>query len=93
MNHRARQVKPTDILHYDYLFAMDNSNLEHLHALFPENTNKIVLHTHYSEKYKGQIIPDPYFGDEEGFDAVFNLLNEVNEELVLFFAEQLKSSK
>jgi protein-tyrosine phosphatase len=93
MNHRARQIKPKDIHHYDYLFAMDNSNLDNLQAMFPANTDKIVLLTHYSDKNKGQIIPDPYFGDEEGFDDVFNLLNDVNEELVLFFANKLKSSK
>jgi protein-tyrosine phosphatase len=93
MNHRARQIKPLDIHHYDYLFAMDNSNLDHLHTMFPEHTDKIVLLTHFTNKYKGQIIPDPYFGNEEGFDAVFNLLNEVNEELVLFFADKYQSSK
>lgn len=93
MTHRARQIKPADIHHYDYLFAMDNSNLDHLHNMFPEHRDKIVLLTHYSDKFNGQIIPDPYFGDEEGFDAVFNLLNDVNEELVLFFANKYQSSK
>lgn len=93
INHRARQIDAGDIDNFDYLLAMDHSNLEHLHAMFPAHKHKIVLQTHFSQKYKGQIIPDPYFGDEKGFDDVFNLLHEVNEELVLFFANKYPTSK
>lgn len=65
--HVARQLEPRDEA-YDYIFAMDNSHLEHLHRVFPGSRHKIRLLLEENE------VPDPYYGGPEGFEEVYRML-------------------
>ena len=73
--HRARQVVIDDFNRYDWLLAMDRANLAALRALRPTDAPARVslLLDAAGIDAEGEV-PDPYFGDDTGFDDVLNLL-------------------
>ncbi len=77
ITHRARQIKMEDFVNFDYLLVMDYQNLADVKALNEEMSHKVAMITDYSRDFTAQIIPDPYFGDMEGFENVFTLLKKV----------------
>ncbi|MDH7802994.1 MULTISPECIES: low molecular weight protein-tyrosine-phosphatase [unclassified Rhizobium] len=71
---RARQVSQADFETFDLIFAMDGSNLAKLLQKAPENQrHKIHLFLDYASG-RHESVPDPYFGGEDGFVAVYNML-------------------
>ncbi|WP_428085826.1 low molecular weight protein-tyrosine-phosphatase [Candidatus Thioglobus sp.] len=78
---RARQVHESDFYHYDYIFAMDESNLANLQAICPKDLQyKLSLMLDNIPDYSIKSVPDPYF--EARFDAVFEMLNQACEYLL-----------
>lgn len=59
-DHISRQVGDEDFFYFDYIFGMDNQNIEDLKEIAPKSTEgKIHLLGDYSSYEK--IIFDPYF--------------------------------
>jgi protein-tyrosine phosphatase len=78
---KARQVHESDFYYYDYIFAMDMSNMSDLVSICPkEHQHKISLMLDNLPNSLGQSVPDPYF--EGRFDEVFNMLNLSSEFLL-----------
>ncbi len=74
---RGRQVHESDFYYYDYIFAMDESNLANLQAICPENQQyKLSLMLDNIPNDKTKSVPDPYF--EGRFDEVFDMLNRAS---------------
>ncbi len=74
---RARQVHDSDFYHYDYIFAMDESNLAELLDICPaEHRYKLSLMLDNIPDNNGKGVPDPYF--EGRFDDVFQMLNRAS---------------
>jgi protein-tyrosine phosphatase len=74
---RARQVHESDFYHYDYIFAMDVSNLTGLRDICPtEQQHKLSLMLDNIPNNNGKGVPDPYF--EGRFDEVFEMLNRAS---------------
>lgn len=91
LNGRAKQFQNRHFEEFDLILAADQSVLDQLKEMAsnPEMEEKLYLYTHFSKLRKGEDVPDPYFGDDEGFDAVLDLLEEVLEELI----QELKLQK
>lgn len=74
----SRKFIKEDFQKFDYLVAMDESNLEDILELDVNNefTQKVTLMTDYcSGKFNDvTIVPDPYYGDSDGFEFVLDLL-------------------
>lgn len=78
----ARQVTVADMIEFDYILAMDQSNLQILHSLCPsENKHKIHLFLSFAPQLNVQEVPDPYMGTE-GFEYVFNLVETASKGLL-----------
>ncbi len=75
---RARQFKLIDFQNFDYIFAMDNSNYKDIIRLAPDEASKSKVRLILNELYPGENIPvpDPYYGEQNGFEQVFNLLDK-----------------
>ncbi len=74
---RGRQVHESDFYHYDYIFAMDASNLAELKFICPkEHQYKLALMLDNIPRNKEKSVPDPYF--EGRFDDVFEMLNRAS---------------
>lgn len=72
----GRQVDPSDFESFDYILAMDRTNLENLRQICPEEFKpKLQLVMDYAELPGHPEVPDPYGGGEEGFDVVFDLID------------------
>ncbi|WP_144207012.1 low molecular weight protein-tyrosine-phosphatase [Shewanella donghaensis] len=74
----ARQVTDADFETFDLILAADKTNLAHLYERCPERyENKLKLILWYlTEDNTADLkeVPDPYYGGEQGFEVVLNLL-------------------
>jgi protein-tyrosine phosphatase len=78
---RARQVHESDFYYYDYVFAMDESNLANMKNICPkEFQHKLFLMLDNIPNNKTKSVPDPYI--EGRFDDVFEMLNRASNFLL-----------
>ncbi len=74
---RARQIQPSDFQNFDLILAMDSGHLARLHRHAPPSEqHKIRLFLEFSAKYPNQSVPDPYYGDWDGFLSVLDRIED-----------------
>ena len=80
---RAQQAKVGHFNDYDLILAMDKSNLGHLKAMQPAGA-KAELDL-FLRRYDGALdeVPDPYYGGEQGFEQVLDLIETACQKLVV----------
>ena len=73
---RARQFKVSDFDKFDKIYVMDKSNMANVLALAttPEHKSKVDLLLNASNSEMNLEVPDPYFGGEQGFEDVFQMV-------------------
>ena len=78
LSSRARQVTKEDLDDgvFDLVLAMDNANYKTLIALADRPTTHIRIFSDYLDDNWPNDVPDPYYGDEDGFDEVLDMLEE-----------------
>ena len=65
---RARSVDIGDFQTFDYIFAMDDSNLGDLRRLAPKDRHdRLYLMMAFAPESGYREVPDPYYGEAEGF--------------------------
>jgi len=80
---RARVVRPADFRRFDAIFVMDRSNLADLHAMKPEGAmSRLELVMSLAPEYGVEEVPDPYYGGEDGFRRVLDMLEAAADRLV-----------
>lgn len=86
-NQRGRQFITEDFDEFNYIFAMDESNRANVLRLARNEAdeNKVDLFLNLSHPKQDLSVPDPYFGGEQGFEDVYQMLNEACDK----FIEQL----
>lgn len=73
---RARQVEADDFHRFDYVFAMDRTNLSRLQEMQPAGATAAL------QLFLGEgEVPDPYHGGQNGFDHVLDLIESRMQEL------------
>ena len=86
---RARQIRAEDLSAFDYIFAMDRSNLRGIQSLEESgDTAAIELLLSYGEDPSVQDVPDPYYGGPGGFDRVYSLVFDACEKFMASMREQ-----
>jgi protein-tyrosine phosphatase len=73
---RARQLSETDFQAFDYLLAMDHDNLAAMQARAPV---ELDAHLGLFLEFAGlpdRAVPDPYYGGEDGFEEVLDLVEQ-----------------
>jgi protein-tyrosine phosphatase len=77
---RAAQVSKEDFDAFDYILAMDRSHLRILRSIQPKGSKaKLGLFLEASGKWKGEDVPDPYYGGVAGFEQVLDMAEEAGE--------------
>ena|SRR5688572_16157645 len=80
---RARRITLEDFETFDLILAMDKSNHKGLLKLAPkEHQGKIRLFMDCAPNFGVHEIPDPFFGDKDGFDYVVQLVDAACRGLV-----------
>lgn len=84
MTSRARQIRKEDFKEFDLIIAMDDSNVANIKKIIvdQDDINKIKKMTDYQSDKSVTNVPDPYFGGEEGFEYVLDLVNEASKGLI-----------
>lgn len=79
---RSRQVAADDFAYFDLILAADRANISDLQAICPSQyQDKIKLYLSYGQS-DHQEIPDPYYGGDQGFELVLDLLEEAAERIL-----------
>ncbi len=80
----SRQFIPDDFDRFDYIVAMDRENMEQLRraARNKQDLEKLFYMTDFSKKFNYNHVPDPYYGGEDGFELVLDLLEDASEGLL-----------
>ncbi|MEZ5302462.1 MAG: low molecular weight protein-tyrosine-phosphatase [Verrucomicrobiales bacterium] len=75
---RARQVKAADLARFDLILAMDHDNLADLRHLDADGAagGKLRLFCEFCTRHPHTQVPDPYYGGDEGFELVLDLLED-----------------
>ena len=78
---KGKQFNTSDFETYDYIYVMDKSNYDDVIELTKTQEQKNKVQIILNELYPNENVdvPDPYFGMPNGFDIVYNMLNEVCE--------------
>jgi len=80
---RARQVTPEDFKNFDYILAMDQSNLKSLRRMSPPNfSGELKLFLDYHPDTSTKEVPDPYYGDDDGFVTMLTMIETASTELL-----------
>ncbi len=79
---RARQVSAEDFHDFDLILAMDNDNLAHLRQMQPTDARaELDL---FLKRYglARDAVPDPYYGGDDGFEDVLDLVEQASAALL-----------
>lgn len=83
---RSRLVTIEDFTEFDYIIAMDADNLRNLRNMCPPCAKaKLQLLLDYSRKPEYDVVsevPDPYYGGEDGFPHVLDLIEDASVALL-----------
>ncbi|HPW98117.1 MAG TPA: low molecular weight protein-tyrosine-phosphatase [Flavobacterium sp.] len=77
-NQRGRQFSSRDFDNFDYILAMDNSNYNDIIELAKTEEQKEKVDLILNHLFPGDNVdvPDPYYGLQNGFDMVYEMLDE-----------------
>ncbi len=80
----SRPVTKRDFDEFDYIIGMDRDNNMDLEYKAPNSKvrEKISLMTDYCKGNNSGYVPDPYYGGEEGFELVLDILEDACENLL-----------
>ena len=80
---RARKVSADDFHHFDYILAMDNSNYVELEYICPAGREeRLSLFLDFASRAQEREVPDPYYGGDQGFEHVLNLVEDASQGLL-----------
>jgi protein-tyrosine phosphatase len=80
---RGRQVVSADFRKFDYVLAMDESNLAILNRIAPvDSTIQARLFLDYARYHPDREVPDPYYGGSDGFERVLDMVEDAAQGLL-----------
>ena len=80
-NQKCRQITTNNFDFFDYIYVMDSSNYQDVIALSKNesHTKKVKLILNELFPNENVDVPDPYYGSQNGFETVYQMLDEVCE--------------
>lgn len=76
---RARRAKAADFTKFDYVLAMDFTNIDALRSLAPKASGKkLQLLMAFAPGEELREVPDPYYGEGDGFERVLDMIEEAS---------------
>jgi protein-tyrosine phosphatase len=91
-NLRARAVVERDFEEFDLLLTMDWDNRALLEEMCPApHLYKIRGLAEFLQTTQASVIPDPYYGGDQGFEHVLDLIEEASEGLMKFTLQKVKA--
>ena len=88
---RARQFSEKDFNRFDYIVTMDAENHSAIVSKASTETErqKVVRMSQFLREHPGiQSVPDPYYGGDNGFELVIELLEDACDGLIEYIEQQ-----
>ena len=84
-NQRARKFTSEDLNQFDKIYALAGDVLNDIRRITGNKFDSSKVDLLMNEKYPGKNldVPDPYYGGEPDFHEVYELLDEVLDQLIL----------
>lgn len=81
---RGRQFRKEDMEHFDHIYVMDSENYNDVRRLAGDKWDEGKVDLLLNESYPGENrnVPDPWYGNEDGFHRVFDLISKACENIV-----------
>lgn len=91
----SRPFTEEDFDKFDHIYVMDSSNYNNVLSLARNDNDrkKVDLILNVVEPGKNNSVPDPYFGGKQGFENVYNLLDQACEIIAERLSKELNSDK
>lgn len=93
---RARQLTPHDFIDYDLILAMDLENLSNIQNIqrlaetqFGHVRARVALMSEHDQIYPKQALPDPYYGEADGFERVLDQCESSSQAWIEIFKQNL----
>ncbi|MFJ5380733.1 low molecular weight protein-tyrosine-phosphatase [Cupriavidus sp. CER94] len=87
---RARQVDAADFDRFDLVLAMDLENMAGLRRLLPGvGADKLRLLMSFATRYRVEEVPDPYYGEGDGFERVLDYIEDACDGVIDMLRRQL----
>ena len=82
-NQKARKFDIKDFIEFDIIYAMDKENYQNICSLAKNNTElqKVKMILDEVKLSQNLSVPDPYYGGDDGFQNVYQLLDEACEKI------------
>ena len=75
-------MRRDDFERFDYVLAMDEANLRQLERICPQqHAHKLKLFLEFGDGAPREV-PDPYYGDPDGFERVLDLVERAAQGLL-----------
>lgn len=82
---RARKFQTSDFDNFDFIYVMDNQNYSDVIDLAKNESQKNKVQLILDEIFPGERVdvPDPYYGGQDGFESVYEMLNQACDSIAL----------
>jgi protein-tyrosine phosphatase len=84
--HRGRQIAVQDFHDFDYILAMDDHNYIDIQAVVKDVIKpkaQVLMMRQFDAKQSSLAVPDPYYGELNDFEEVYDIVKEASEGFVL----------
>jgi protein-tyrosine phosphatase len=79
----SRKVIRADFGEFDHILAMDENNMQALKEICPESyLSRVGLFLDYAPNSSEREVPDPYYGGNDGFTHVLDLIEQASDGLI-----------
>jgi len=81
---QCKQFVQVDMLNYDRIYVMDSSNYNDVKKISGHLWNEQKVGLLLNELFKGENrnVPDPWYGEEDGYHKVFDMIDRACEKIV-----------
>lgn len=87
---RARKLRSIDYEDFDRIYVMDSMNYQDVKRLAREDEyDKIELIMNEVEPIKNINVPDPYYGEGDGFEHVFQMLDSACDAIIKKYSKKV----
>ena len=89
MKHAARKFSSSDFQEFDYIIPMDQQNYDDIVSATGRSHPGLMLMRKFDPETEGSAdVPDPYYGGQDGFEKVYQMLERSNNEFLDFLVKQ-----
>ncbi len=87
LSSRARSILPQDLRDFDLVIAMDRDNYRAIHGLTSDAAPNVRLLSEFLDEQWPQNVPDPYYGGDDGFEFVLDMLEAACPNILSHYAK------